>query len=126
MISKILCFTIFIVFYGAVTCAYGQELNNHYPQMEADSIILKNHDHNQRASSQTMEAAIRFFSKMDIKGMSTKELKQLLGDPVKVSALNNEIIWEYMFHDGESGVNQKVILNNVGDLVERVVNVPTE
>ena len=73
-----------------------------------------------------MEAAKRVFQTIEFRGKWQTQVRNMLGGPFKVIDLKREILWEYMFHDGEQGVHWQLVFDVREHKVKSAAAVPTQ
>jgi hypothetical protein len=98
-----------------------------YPEKLADLEILRKHvQRHFQASPAVMAAARRVFDKVSFVGKTDEQVKRMLGEPYEVTTRNQETLWDYMFHNGETGVHRRFVFAASDHEVKRVEELMTE
>ena len=87
-------------------------------------VVLREHDQSSYTASQTVMDAARlvFWENADrMMGLTKQELASLLGEPVKRAPA-----WEYVYHNGESGIIPQIAFDNDTGKVAEIRFQPTQ
>ena len=121
MSPRFLCATLLLL-----VCSFVAGSDPLSAQQRSDVAILRTNDQSRyKASPEIMAAARRTFSQLHFVGLPKSTVEEMLGRPREVRTSHGRQVYDYMYHDGETGVHIQFEFDRVAHVVA-VRRLPTQ